>query len=46
MDSGKSSIYEASCLKRRFGEYIWYSEAPFQTYNEVDRSFYESINDL
>jgi hypothetical protein len=25
-------------------QYIWYGELPFQTYNDVDRTFYESIN--
>ncbi len=24
-------------------QYIWYGELPFQTYNDVDRTFYESI---
>jgi pyruvate carboxylase subunit A len=26
-------------------QYIWYGELPFQTYNDVDRTFYESIKD-
>ena len=24
-------------------QYRWYGELPFQTYNDVDRTFYESI---
>jgi hypothetical protein len=24
-------------------QYIWYGELPFQSYNDVDRTFYESI---